>query len=108
MNFTYTLMKPSDGKWGSIQPDGTWNGIIGELANQEIDIGPAPLKVTEQRSADMGFASPVTQIYHALFIKNPAENFNFLAYIEPMHWLVWVGLFVFLPTLPPLLYLSIR
>ena len=108
MNFTYTLMKPSDGKWGSIQPDGTWSGIIGELVNQKIDIGPAPLKVTEQRSADMAFASPVTQIYHTLFIKNPAEKFNFLAYIEPMQWLVWVGLFVFLATVPPLLYLSIR
>ena len=108
MNFTYTLIKPPDGQWGSIQPDGTWNGIIGELANQEIDISSAPLKVTEQRSAVLTFASPITQIYHTLFIKNPAEKFNFLAYIEPMHWLVWVGLFVFLATVPALLHLSIR
>ena len=108
MNFTYTLVKPADGKWGAINPDGTWNGLVGELADQKIDIAPSPLKVTEERSTVCTFASPITQIYHTLFIKNPAENFNFLAYITPMHRLVWIGLFVFLATVPPFLYLSIR
>ena len=70
MNFTYTLIKPPDETWGAIQPD----------------IG-APFIVTQQRSVVMTFASPITQIYHTLFIKNPAEKNNFLAYIEPMNWL---------------------
>ena len=37
MNFTYTLIKPPDGQYGSIQPDGTWNGMIDLLANEEND-----------------------------------------------------------------------
>ena len=39
MNFTYTLIKPPDGQWGSIQPDGSWSGMVGLLASGEVDIG---------------------------------------------------------------------
>ena len=53
-----------------------------------------PFTVTYERSAVMTFTTPLTQIYHSLFIKNPAETFNYLAYIEPMHWLSWVGIFL--------------
>ena len=108
MNFTYTVIKPPDGQYGAIQPDGTWSGMVNLLANQDIDLAAAPFTVTQDRSVVMTFASPITQIYHALFIKNPAERFNLMAYIEPMHWLAWVGLFIVLATAPPLLYLAIR
>ena len=108
MNFTYTLIKPPDGQWGSIQPDGTWSGMINLLANQDVDIATTDFTVTEERSAVMTFAVPITEIYHTLFIKNPAEKFNLLAYIEPMHFFAWVGLFVLLSTVPPLLFLAIR
>ena len=39
MNFTYTLIKPPDENWGAIQPDGSWNGMVGMLGAQEIDLG---------------------------------------------------------------------
>ena len=108
MNFTYTVIKPPDGLYGSIQPDGTWNGMVKLLANQDIDIAPAPFAVAQQRSTVMTFATPIFEVYYTLFIKNPADIFNIMAYIEPLHWLVWVGMFVLLATVPPLLYLAVR
>jgi hypothetical protein len=108
MNFTYTLIKPPDGQWGSIQPDGTWSGMVNLLANQDIDIAPTDFTVTVERTAVMTFAIPITQMYHSLFIKNPAEKFHLLAYIEPMHWFAWVGLLVLLATVPLILHLAIR
>ena len=39
MNFTYTLKKPPDLNWGSLQKDGTWNGMVRLLQDQEADIG---------------------------------------------------------------------
>ena len=62
MNFTYTVIKPPDEQWGSIQPDGTWSGMVNLLANQDVDIATAPFTVTEERSAVMTFASPITKI----------------------------------------------
>ena len=39
MNFTYTLRKPSDLKWGNQKPDGSFNGMIGELEKHNADMG---------------------------------------------------------------------
>ena len=108
MNFTYTLIKPPDGQWGSIQPDGTWSGMVNLLANQDIDIAATLFAVTEERSTVMTFTNTISESYHSLFIKNPAETFNLMAYIEPMNSLTWIGLFVLLATVPPLLYLAVR
>ena len=108
MNFTYTLIKPPDEQWGTIQPDGTWSGMVNLLANQDIDIAATLFAVTEERSTVMTFTNTISESYHSLFIKNPAETFNLMAYIEPMHSLTWIGLFVLLATVPPLLYLAVR
>ena len=108
MNFTYTVIVPPDGEYGVIQPDGRWSGMVKLLANHDIDIATASFMVTQQRSTVITFASPMFEVYYALFIKNPAEIFNIMAYIEPMHWLTWVGMLVLLATVPPLLYLAVR
>ena len=39
LNFTFTIEKPTDGEWGVLQKDGSWSGMVGMLANQEIDLG---------------------------------------------------------------------
>ena len=39
LNFTFELKRSPDGNWGSIQPDGTWNGMIRELQTKRADIG---------------------------------------------------------------------
>ena len=39
LNFTYTCKFPPDGQYGAIRPDGTWNGMVGELALGNADIG---------------------------------------------------------------------
>ena len=108
MNFTYTVIEPPDGQYGALQPDGTWNGMVKLLANQDIDIATTTFAVTQARSTVIAFASPLFEVYYTLVIKNPAEIFNIMAYIEPMQWLAWVGMLVLLATVPPLLYLAVR
>lgn len=108
MNFTYDLTKPPDGQWGAIQPDGSWSGMVGMLSKGEIDMAPTDFTVTMERSAVMTFANPITQIYHSLFIKNPTETYNYTAYTEPMHWLSWVILLVFIGLVPPFLWFNTR
>ena len=108
MNFTYTVIVPPDGEYGVIQPDGRWSGMVKLLANQEVDIATADFAVSQERSTVITFGSQMFEVYYALFIKNPNEIFNTMAYIEPMHWLASVGMLVLLATVPPLLYLAVR
>jgi hypothetical protein len=39
MNFTYTVRKPPDESWGTINSDNSWDGMVGVLAAQSADIG---------------------------------------------------------------------
>jgi hypothetical protein len=39
MNFTYTVRQAPNKTWGSLQPDQSWNGMVGLLANKTVDIG---------------------------------------------------------------------
>ena len=41
LNFTYILKEPKDGAFGTLQDDGTWNGMVRLLQDQEADIGKA-------------------------------------------------------------------
>ena len=46
--------------------------------------------------------------YQAIFIKNPTNVYNYVAYLEPMAYLSWVIVVVFLIFTPPFLYLVFR
>ena len=48
MNFTYTLEPPPDKKWGGLQKDGSWNGMIGLLKDEHVDIGNRAYTVSPQ------------------------------------------------------------
>ena len=38
LNFTYTIENPPDGKWGHIEPDGNWNGLVYYVSKDNVDI----------------------------------------------------------------------
>ena len=44
MNFTFNIERPKDGEWGILQKNGSWTGMVGMLARQEIDFGTIILK----------------------------------------------------------------
>ena len=46
--------------------------------------------------------------YHTLFVKNPSETFNYLAYIEPISYLSWAFIILFCALVPPVLCLTAR
>ena len=39
LNLTYELSTPPDMQFGSLNPDGTWTGMINELIHKRADIG---------------------------------------------------------------------
>lgn len=47
-----------DGKYGNKSPNGSWNGIIGELVKQKADIGLAALTITPSRMKVVRFSIP--------------------------------------------------
>ena len=41
LNFSFSIQKPPDLNWGTVQEDGSWNGMIKELLLEKADIGNA-------------------------------------------------------------------
>ena len=73
-----------------------------------VPVAATDFTVTMERSAVMTFANPITQIYHSIFIQNPSETFNYMAYIEPLHYMAWVSIIIFILLAPPLLHFTQR
>ena len=67
-----------------------------------------PFTVTKARSKIMTFMEPVTFMHLSLIIKNPSETYNLLAYIEPMRYLAWAFVMIFILVAPPVLYLAVK
>ncbi len=64
--------------------------------------------VTQERSEVMTFAQPITQIYHSLFVKNPAGRPHYTAYTEPFHQMTWTVLAALIALAPTFLYIAVR
>ena len=52
-----------------------------------IDIAPAEFTITASRSKAVDFNLPIAESHQKLFVKNPAESFNWTAYFVPLEWL---------------------
>lgn len=58
MSFDYELIKPKNGTFGFKQPNGKWDGLIGDLVTGETDISVAALKMTAEREEVIDFIAP--------------------------------------------------
>jgi len=108
MNFTYTVTKPPDGAWGGYIgdfPNGKWNGMMNQVVNERIDFAATSLIITLPRVIDADWTTPLVYGYIAIFVKNPAGVVNYQAYLEPMTYLAWGMVVVFLIVIPPFLYI---
>ena len=56
--FSQTCHESKDGYYGSLV-SGRWNGLIGELVRDEIDIGIMHLDFTPDRVQVIDFSAPV-------------------------------------------------
>ena len=74
--------------------------FLAQLYHDEIDVAPAEFTVTALRSEVVDFLLPITESHQRIFVKNPAESPNWLAYLEPLSWMAWGVIFLFIAILP--------
>lgn len=68
LNFTMKLIHSRDGKWGSEESDGSWNGMVSMLMDGEADICASALSATLERSRVIDFAIPYDKDIDTLMI----------------------------------------
>ena len=90
LNFTLKLMPSSDGQWGAVDENGTWNGVIGMLNAGQADIAAACLSITEARGRVVNFGSVIAEGEVTLIsMSNKDPVANPWIYIEVFPHSVW-------------------
>ena len=69
-------------------------------------IAVADFTVTKARSGSVTFLESLLKIHHSIFIQNPKEGINMMAYVKPLHRVSWLALLCFCAVTPPLLFIS--
>ena len=105
MNFTYTIQKAE--AWGSLE-NGSWNGLVRMLYENEIDIAPQEFTVFTTRASAIDFLPTIYQTRELLFLRNPEKFWSFYAYIKPLKIDAWIGVLLFAIVIPVLIAIVIH
>jgi hypothetical protein len=93
MKFDYDLYITYDNHSGVLTQNG-WTGIVGDLINGAADISIAPLVITSNRSNVIDFTVPYFYTRFRLLIAKNEMKASIGAFMEPLHWSMWLGIFV--------------
>ncbi|XP_076442814.1 uncharacterized protein LOC143281489 [Babylonia areolata] len=87
LNFTYEVLVPEDGQYGSIK-NGNWTGLVRMLKDKEVQMVVAPLAVNERRAAVVDFTTPFYLDYTGVLFKPPGqdETHRLTTYIKPFSY----------------------
>ncbi|XP_047496540.1 glutamate receptor-like [Penaeus chinensis] len=71
MNLQFEIYRPPDGLWGVELPNGSWNGMLGMIQRQEVDMALGPFAVSYQRTTVADFPASIFVLPHRLYLPRP-------------------------------------
>ncbi|XP_070196715.1 glutamate receptor 2-like [Littorina saxatilis] len=93
VGFHYILKQVSDQSYGTRLPDGSWNGMIGELIREEADIAVAALSISEVRERVVDFSKPYLDTGTSIMIKKPdKQQGGVFSFKSPLSDVVWISI----------------
>ncbi|XP_036071600.1 glutamate receptor ionotropic, kainate 3 isoform X2 [Oryzias melastigma] len=91
LGFTYEIRLVPDGKYGSQDDKGQWNGMIRELIEHRADLAVAPLTITYTREKFIDFSKPFMSMGISILYRKPnSTNSGFFSFLNPMTPDIWV------------------
>ncbi|XP_066272065.1 glutamate receptor-like [Branchiostoma lanceolatum] len=73
LGIDFVIQAPADGRYGSLNEDGTWDGMVGELVRREIDMALG-LTITYMRERVIDFSTVLTNEHLEMLIKKPGRQ----------------------------------
>ncbi|XP_076060298.1 ionotropic receptor 25a [Oratosquilla oratoria] len=99
VNFEYEIYEAPDGKFGTMDDNLEWNGMIKELIEKRADIALAPLSVMAERENVVDFTVPYYDLVGiTILMKKPkmaTSLFKFLTVLEPEVWCCILAAYAF-------------
>ena len=95
LNFTFSLVKPEDGKWGGRSEGRSlgWNGMVGDIAEGLVDFGIGPFTITAERSEVIQFSIGNLGYVKTFFFSTKTQKaFNYLLFFSPLGKDSWTSI----------------
>ncbi|PSN54615.1 Ionotropic receptor 8a [Blattella germanica] len=93
MEFDYEIVPPANGGFGTRSPDGTWDGMVGDLAMGETDMVIAPLTMTSEREEVIDFVAPYfDQSGISIVIRKPVRKTSLFKFMTVLRLEVWLSI----------------
>ena len=89
LNFGYTFKNVKDGKWGHIENDTTWSGMVSQAAFGDVDFVICDMFLTYIRVKMMDPSIAFDKDYMVFVAPNPAQSPKYLAIIQPFSPVIW-------------------
>ncbi|XP_026852596.2 glutamate receptor ionotropic, NMDA 3B [Electrophorus electricus] len=97
MDFEFDLYIVGDGKYGAWK-GGRWTGLVGDLLSGVADMAVTSFSINSARSKVIDFTSPFFSTSLGILVRSKDTAAPIGAFMWPLHWSMWVGVFVALHT----------
>uniref|UniRef100_H3CMF6 Glutamate receptor n=1 Tax=Tetraodon nigroviridis TaxID=99883 RepID=H3CMF6_TETNG len=94
MGFTFDLYIVGDGKYGALSGTGRWTGLVGDLLSGTADMAVTSFSINSARSRVIDFTSPFYSTSLGILVRSKDTAAPIGAFMWPLHWSMWVGIFV--------------
>ncbi|XP_017333106.1 glutamate receptor ionotropic, NMDA 3B [Ictalurus punctatus] len=93
LNFEFDLYIVGDGKYGAWK-GGQWTGLVGDLLSGIADMAVTSFSINSARSKVIDFTSPFFSTSLGILVRSKDTAAPIGAFMWPLHWSMWVGIFV--------------
>lgn len=97
MAFDFELYIVGDGKYGAWK-NGRWTGLVGDLLSGAAHMAVTSFSINSARSKVIDFTSPFFSTSLGILVRTKDTASPIGAFMWPLHWTMWVGIFVALHT----------
>uniref|UniRef100_A0A8C7XUS5 Glutamate receptor n=1 Tax=Oryzias sinensis TaxID=183150 RepID=A0A8C7XUS5_9TELE len=89
LGFKYEIYVAPDHKYGSLQADGQWNGLMGELVFKRADVGLSALTITPERESVVDFTTRYMDYSVGVLLRKAERTVDMFACLAPFDLSLW-------------------
>uniref|UniRef100_A0A3Q3ATU3 Glutamate receptor n=1 Tax=Kryptolebias marmoratus TaxID=37003 RepID=A0A3Q3ATU3_KRYMA len=93
IGFTFDLYIVGDGKYGGFK-NGRWTGLVGDLLSGAAHLAVTSFSINSARSQVIDFTSPFFSTSLGILVRTRDTAAPIGAFMWPLHWSMWLGIFV--------------
>ncbi|XP_019629702.1 PREDICTED: glutamate receptor ionotropic, delta-2-like [Branchiostoma belcheri] len=90
LEFDFFLYEVHDGRYGSLQDDGSWNGMTRDIIQEEADLALGALAVTTEREQVLDFTRLFMEGSIGILIRKQPRHSDWLTILKPFHLKMWL------------------